>query len=72
MATSITINDIVFIEQIIKICQSRGAFRPEEMVDVGALYKKITEFLKTEVKSDEKSEGQSEVNSNLEDGAIRL
>lgn len=68
MATSITINDIVFIEQIIKICQSRGVFRPEEMVDVGTLYKKITEFLKTEVKS----EGQTEMNSNLEDGAIRL
>lgn len=34
------------MEQIIRICQSRGAFTPGEMKDVGTLYEKIVNIIK--------------------------
>lgn len=30
---------------VIQLASNRGAFRPEEFVEVGAAYKKLTEFL---------------------------
>jgi hypothetical protein len=41
------------MEQIIRICQSRGVFKPEEMIHVGILYKKIVDILeKTKTSGD--------------------
>ena len=43
---SITAQDLSLVEQIIRICQSRGAFTPGEMKDVGTLYEKVLKILK--------------------------
>jgi hypothetical protein len=42
---SIELSDIVLMEQMIRACQQRGSFKPEEMVSVGTLYKKITDII---------------------------
>src|SRR3990167_1280287 len=42
----LTLNDMEVMEQIIRVCQSRGAFRPEEMVHTGILYNKLVEFIR--------------------------
>jgi hypothetical protein len=50
---SLELQDLEVMEQIIRICQSRGVFKPEEMVHVGILYKKIVEFLEKNKKGGE-------------------
>lgn len=42
---SLTLDDLAMFVQIIQACSSRGAFRPEEMSAVGALYERVTKFL---------------------------
>jgi hypothetical protein len=43
---SLTHQDLVTLEEIIRIGQSRGAFKPEEMVPVGNVYGKLVEIIK--------------------------
>lgn len=50
---SLELQDLEVMEQIIRICQSRGVFKPEEMIHVGILYKKLTELLEKSKKSGE-------------------
>lgn len=38
---SVTINEIAFMHQILQACASRGAFKPDEFTDVGALNNKL-------------------------------
>jgi hypothetical protein len=42
---SLDLQDFEVMEQIIRICQGRGVFKPEEMIHVGVLYKKIVDTL---------------------------
>jgi hypothetical protein len=49
---SLEISDIELMEQIIRICQTRGAFQPTEMTSVGILYNKITTILSQFKKTD--------------------
>jgi hypothetical protein len=44
-AASITIQEIVFLLQIVETCSQRGAFRAEELSSVGAVYDKVRGFL---------------------------
>lgn len=46
VATNLTIQDLTTAMQIITVIGTRGAFKPEEMVIVGALYNKLHAFLK--------------------------
>lgn len=41
----LTINDLSNIRQIIDLASSRGAFRPAEMIAVGTVYNKLSNFL---------------------------
>lgn len=41
----LTIQDLSTAMQIIGVCQSRGAIKPDEMVIVGSLYSKLHTFL---------------------------
>jgi len=41
----LTINDLSNIRQIIDLASSRGAFRPTEMIAVGTVYNKLSNFL---------------------------
>jgi len=42
---SITIADLDVVKKIIELAAARGAFRAEEMTDVGAMYDKLSVFL---------------------------
>jgi|TARA_R110002153_G_scaffold126783_1_gene274246 hypothetical protein len=43
--TSIQLQDLVLVTQIIQICSSRGAFNADELKQVGDLYTKLVSFL---------------------------
>jgi hypothetical protein len=43
---NLTKEDIKMMEVIIRACSQRGAIQPQEMSDVGILYKKLLEILK--------------------------
>ena len=44
-APSLTLQDLVLVAQIIQIGSQRGAFRAEELADIGNLYTKLIAFL---------------------------
>jgi hypothetical protein len=46
-APSLTLQDLVLVAQIIQLTSSRGAFKAEELADVGGLYNKLIAFLQT-------------------------
>jgi len=43
--TQITITDLDLVKNIINLAATRGAFRGEELSQVGAVYDKLTAFL---------------------------
>lgn len=45
MDTNITITDLIALRDIINLAAERGAFRAEEMLDVGTTYNKLNKFL---------------------------
>ena len=46
-AVSLTLQDLVLVAQIIQLTSSRGAFKAEELADVGGLYNKLVVFLQS-------------------------
>lgn len=42
---TLTIQDLIFVAQIIQLNSSRGAFKAEELANVGSLYNKLIAFL---------------------------
>lgn len=46
-APSLTLQDLVLVAQIIQLTSQRGAYRAEELADVGALYNKLIAFLQS-------------------------
>jgi hypothetical protein len=44
-APSLTIQDLISVAQIIQLTSQRGAYRAEELANVGALYNKLIAFL---------------------------
>lgn len=44
---TIEINDIASVVQLIDVCSTRGAFRGEELLIVGAMRNKFAEIVKT-------------------------
>jgi hypothetical protein len=45
METNISISDLVAIRDIMNVAAERGAFKAEEMLDVGTIYTKLNNFL---------------------------
>lgn len=45
MDTNITITDLIAIRNTINLAAERGAFKAEEMLDVGTVYTKLNKFL---------------------------
>lgn len=43
----LTLQDLVLVAQIIQLTSQRGAFRAEELAQVGGLYNKLVEFLQS-------------------------
>lgn len=46
-APSLTLQDLVFVAQVIQLTSQRGAFRAEELANVGLLYNKLVTFLQS-------------------------
>ena len=46
-APSLTLQDLVLVAQIIQLTNQRGAFRAEELEQVGGLYNKLVTFLQS-------------------------
>lgn len=46
-AVSLTLQDLVLVAQIIQLSSQRGAFRAEELAEVGGLYNKLVSFLQS-------------------------
>jgi hypothetical protein len=46
----LTINDLSAMKSIIDVASSRGAFKPAEMMTVGQVYNKLSNFLNTVAK----------------------
>jgi hypothetical protein len=44
-APSLTLQDLVLVAQIIQLTSQRGAYRAEELANVGTLYNKLIAFL---------------------------
>ncbi len=45
MDTNITVTDLIALRNIINLAAERGAFKAEEMLDVGTVYTKLSNFL---------------------------
>ena len=43
----LTLQDLVFVAQIIQLTSQRGAYKAEEMAQVGGLYNKLVAFLQS-------------------------
>ena len=56
LETSITLNDLVMLRNIVNVASKRGAFSAEEFSDIGAVYNKIDSFLKLNLKKMEETE----------------
>ena len=44
-APSLTLQDLVFVAQLVQLTTQRGAFRAEELQQVGEFYNKVVTFL---------------------------
>jgi uncharacterized protein YggE len=61
---SITVQDLDAIRNIIDLASSRGAFRANELADVGLLYNKLSQFLEAVVAQAQEQPGESKGESN--------
>lgn len=62
---AITVSDIVLLKNIVEIAASRGAFRANEMEQVGALYNKVSAWCETVAKAAAENAAEpTEENSN--------
>ena len=67
--TQISLNDMLSMCEIIKVCSSRGGFLPEELEPVGKMYNKLMAFVKEHTK--ELAAPKESVNDNKEVHKIR-
>jgi hypothetical protein len=44
---SLNLQDLILVAQIIQLCSSRGAFKADELANVGNLYTKLVAFLQS-------------------------
>lgn len=49
MDTNITITDLIAIRDIMNLAAERGAFKAEEMANIGTVYNKLSKFLEAVV-----------------------
>jgi uncharacterized protein YggE len=62
---SITVQDLDAIRNIIDLASTRGAFRANELADVGLLYNKLSQFLEAVVaQAQEQQPGDQQGESN--------
>jgi hypothetical protein len=47
IAPNLTVQDLIIVAQIIQLSSQRGAFRAEELENIGGLYNKLIAFLES-------------------------
>lgn len=55
--------DIKIMEQIIRVCQSRGVFKVEEMYTIGLLYNKLVKIIEDNKVKEEQSTSVLKLNN---------
>jgi hypothetical protein len=60
METNISITDLVNIRNVINMAAERGAFKAEEMLEVGTVYTKLSNFLEAVVAQAQAQEQSAE------------
>ena len=62
METNITITDLVAIRNIMNMAAERGTFKAEEMLEVGTVYTKLTNFLEAVIAQAQEQEQSADTN----------
>jgi len=62
---SLTVADIVNVKQIIEVATNRGAFRADELTQIGTVYDRLTSWLvtvtaTTDEEAEESNEGETD------------
>ena len=60
MEHNITITDLVAIRNVINLAAERGAFKAEEMLEVGTVYTKLSNFLEAVIAQAQEQEQSAE------------
>lgn len=60
METNISITDLVSIRNVINMAAERGAFKAEEMLEVGTVYTKLSNFLEAVIAQAQAQEQSAE------------
>lgn len=60
MEHNITITDLVAIRNVINLAAERGAFKAEEMLEVGTVYTKLSNFLEAVIAQSQEQEQSAE------------
>lgn len=56
METNISISDLINIRNVINMAAERGAFKAEEMLEVGTVYTKLSNFLEAVIAQSQSQE----------------
>ena len=72
LETSITLNDLVMLRNIVNVGTKRGAFSAEEFSDIGAVYNKIDSFLKVNLKKMEETEEEKSTTDTETENKIEI
>ena len=72
LETSITLNDLVMLRNIVNVASKRGAFSAEEFSDIGAVYNKIDSFLKMNLKKMEETEEEKSTTDTETENKIEI
>ena len=56
----LSVNDLATLKQIIDISSERGAFKANELLEVGKVYEKLTNFLNEIVKQQQAAQQKSQ------------
>lgn len=60
METNITITDLINIRNVINMAAERGAYKAEEMLEVGTVYTKLSNFLEAVIAQSQAQEQSAE------------
>jgi len=60
METNISISDLVSIRNVINLAAERGAYKAEEMLEVGTVYTKLSNFLEAVIAQSQAQEQSAE------------
>jgi hypothetical protein len=58
--TAVTLNDLQLLVQIVDLASARGAFRGNELAQVGQVYDKVSGFLQYVAEQQEKEQAKTE------------